>query len=411
MDRDHLKEPFSSSLTHGTSLSYEQTGSTWRHYIKRHVRSPLEFSWAQIKYYVLPVEMVFFLYVYMVYFQFQIYQQYYYQQTARNTLNLTSNFSECLNQTDIENMSDNETFANIQDTSKYIMMLTSIVSQIPSIPATIVVGGFADKFGRKPIMFMLFVGQVVQSIVCLMVIYFNLNMYLFLLGAVINGCTGGFGAALVAGYSYIADITPKRWLTVRSGLLEVFIFAGSTSGLASSNSWLGSNGCDFHPPSWLLIAVPVVGILYVAIIPESLTDERRQELALRPKKGLQAWITGIKIYFLPTYLGVKKYWKLLAATVCTGLSIINQLGFVQINTYFLENKPLEWSLERISLYSTTSSVVYCFSLIVLLPLMVILRFPDPLMTLIGVVFAGGVAVFFGFVEHSWPFWIVFIGEI
>ena len=406
MDRDRLKKPFSSSPIHDNSLSFE----SWQHYIKRRMRSPLELSWSEVKYYVLPVEFVLFLYIFMAYFQFQIYQQYYYQQTARNTLNLTSNFS-CLNQTDIVDLSDNETFATIQDTSKYIMMVTSLVSQIPSIPATILVGGFADKFGRKPIMFLLFAGELVQSIVCLVVIYFNLNMYVFLLGSVINGFTGGFGAAVVAGYAYIADITPKRWLTIRSGLLQLFIFAGSASSAASSNSWLGSNGCDFHPPSWLLVAVPVVGILYVAIIPESLTDERRQELALRPKKGLQAWITGIKIYFLPTYLGVKKYWKLLAATACMGLAIINEIGSVEINTYFLENKPLEWSLERISLYSTISSVVHAVSLLVLLPLLVLLRFPDPLITLIGVIFAGSVAIFFGFIKHSLPFWIVFIGEI
>ena len=410
MDRDRLKEPFPSSPIHDNSLSFENT-SSWLHYIKRRMRSPLELSWSEIKYYVLPVEIVLFLYIYLAYFHFQIGQQYYYQQTARNTLNLTSNFSECLNQTDIENMSDNETFANIQDTSKYIMMVSSLVAQIPSIPATILIGGFADKFGRKPIMFLLFAGQVVQSIVGLVVICFNLNMYFFLLGAVINGCTGGFGAALVAGYSYVADITPKRWLTIRSGMLQLFIFAGSASSAASSNSWLGSNGCDFRPPSWLLVGVPVIGILYVAIIPESLTDERRQELALRPKKGLQAWITGIKIYFLPTYLGVKKYWRLLVATLCMSLAIINGIGFVQISTYYFENKPLEWSLDRISLYSTTSSVVHGLSLLVLLPLMVILRFPDPLISLIGVIFAGGVAVFFGFIKHSWPFWLVFIGAI
>ena len=42
--------------------------------------------------------------------------------------------------------------------------------------------------------------------------------------------------------------------------------------------------------------------------------------------------------------------------------------------------------------------------------MVILRFPDALISLIGVLVASGTVTMYGFVEHSWPFWIIFIGK-
>ena len=35
---------------------------------------------------------------------------------------------------------------------------------------------------------------------------------------------------------------------------------------------------------------------------------------MKTKRGLQAWITGLKIYFWPPFLGVSKYWKVLVAT-------------------------------------------------------------------------------------------------
>ena len=367
-------------------------------------------SWPKIKYYVIPVEIVVFLYMYSAYFHTQIYQQYYYQQSARNALNLSSNFSGCLNQSDIVAMSSNETFSTVQDRTNRLAMVTTIVSLVPSILVVIFIGGFADKFGRKPIMFFIFIGHIIQSIIGLIVTYFNLNMYLLLIGGFASAITGGFGAILVAAYSYIVDITPKRWLTIRMGLLELFLFVGVAASSASSNSWLGSNGCDFHPTMWLMIATAVLSILYVLILPESLTDEKRKELLIKPKKGIKAWITGMKIYLLPSFLGVRKYWKLLAATAVMSLAVINEVGSQQISTYFLQNKPLEWSLSRISLYSTTTTVTHCIVLLVVLPIMVILRFPDALISLIGVLVASGTVTMYGFVEHSWPFWIIFIGK-
>ena len=92
------------------------------------------------------------------------------------------------------------------------------------------------------------------------------------------------------------------------------------------------------------------------------------------------------------------------------LCIVNEVGIQQIRTYFLQNKPLEWPLSRISLYNTIILLGHCVTLMLVLPIMVILRFPDPLISLIGVIVASGTVTIYGFAEHSWPFWIIFIGK-
>ena len=367
-------------------------------------------SLSKIKYVFIPVEIAVFLYMYSAYFHSEIYQQYFYQQSAHNVLNLSSNFSGCLNQSDIVEMSSNETFAVIQDETNHLALVTSIVSLVPSILVVIVIGGFIDKFGRKPVMLFIFTGHIVQAVVGILVTYFNLNMYLLLIGGFASAITGGFGAVLVAAYAYIADITPKRWLTIRMGFLQLFLFGGAAASSASSDSWLGSNGCDFHPTMWLMIALAVLSLFYILILPESLTDERRNELLIKPKRGIKAWIVGLKIYLLPTFLTVRKYWKLLSATAVISLAVLNETGAQQIMTYFLQNKPLEWSLQRISLYNTIITVTHCVTLLLVLPIMVILRFPDPLISLIGVLVASGMITIYGFAKHSWPFWIICIGK-
>ena len=307
-------------------------------------------------------------------------------------------------------MSDKATFSLIQQNTDHLNLITSVASQAPSVLVLVMLGGFADKFGRKSIMFVMFIGLLIQSINGVVVVYYQLNMYLFLIGRVAYGITGGFGAALIAGYSYVADITSKRWLTIRIGLVQLAIFAGTAASGAASNSWLGSNGCDFHPPMWLMIVTSVISILYVVILPESLTEERKKELQMKPKGGLQAWVTGFKIYFWPPYLGFSNYWKVLVATVAMGLVVLNEIGSGQIMTYFLENKPLEWSLELISMLSMTTSIFHCFALLVVLPILVLIGFNDVLISLIGVVITCGAVISFGFIQHSWPVWLIFISE-
>ena len=367
-------------------------------------------SWSNLKYYFVPVELAVFLYMFAAFFNTGIFLQYYYQQTARNMLNLSSNFAGCLNQSDIVEMSSNETFSTIQDYTNHLSLSDTIVSVIPSILVVVLIGGFIDKFGRKPVMIFMFTGHIVQSIVGIIVIYFNLNIYLLLIGGFATASTGGFGAVLVAAYAYITDITPKRWLTVRMGIIEFMIFIGAAASSASSISWLGSNGCDFRPTTWLMMAIVVLSFLYILVLPESLTDERKKELLIKPKRGIKAWITGVKIYTLPSFLGIQKYWKLLVATAVISLAIVNEVGIQQIRTYFLQNKPLEWPLSRISLYNTIILLGHCLTLMLVLPIMVILRFPDPLISLIGVIVASGTVTIYGFAEHSWPFWIIFIGK-
>ena len=351
-----------------------------------------------------------FFYIYLSLFRFQLFQQYVYQQSARDRLNISSNFTGCFNQSKIVELSDNKTFAAIQDNAKHILMVNTIVSEVPAIFVNMVLGGFADKYGRKPLLFFILTSQLIKTVVELVVVYFNLNMYFFTVGNVTSGLTGGFAALFLAAYAYIADITPKRWLTIRSGFLQVFVYVGKAVSAATSNSWLDSNGCDVIPPLWLLLVLGSVAVIYSLVIPESLSDKRRKELALIPKKGIQAWIAGVKIYFKPYFLGLKRYWKLLVATAVFMLTVINEIGFTQILTYFLQNKPLEWHLDIISIYGTVVSVTHGVVLLIVLPLLVLIGLPDALIVFIGVVFTGGAAVFFGFAEQSWPVWLVIIGK-
>ena len=108
-------------------------------------------------------------------------------------------------------------------------------------------GGFSDKFGRKIIMFVIIIHRPVYSVNGLVVVYFELNMYLFLIGEVTNGLTGGFGAALIAGYLNAADITPKCWRTICIGFVQVAIFAAAASSgapLAADNYVSGLTSGD-----------------------------------------------------------------------------------------------------------------------------------------------------------------------
>lgn len=422
MEEDHLETgdtaeaPATSTLPDDNSHGHSGTSAStvlsdsgkWDKYLPLDATDPRGcWNWAQLKYFLIPMELAVFLYMFTTYFHFQIYQQYFLQQSARNALNLSSNYSGCLNQTGISEMSSNETFFSIQSNANHVLMITTVVAQAPSLFVFFLLGALSDRFGRKVVMYIVFAGQCVSSVIGLLIVYFNLNMYFFLLSGFASGITGGFGAILLTGFSYIADITPEHWLTVRSGFLQVAIFVGTAASSGSSNSWLGSNGCDFLPPVWLLVAVTVVGFLYVVITPESLTREKRATL---PKRGVGFILMGIKIFFWPRHLGRSRLWRLWLVLVVMSIAVINEVGNVEILTYFLENKPLKWPLGRISLYTVVISVTHCLALVVVVPLLVFLKLPDPLISLIGVTVACGVSTIFGFAESYWPYSIIFAGK-
>ena len=89
---------------------------------------------------------------------------------------------------------------------------------IPSLIVAPFWGPWTDKTGRrKPALIAPAIGTLLQTIVVLMVMYFEWPLYVLFVGSAISGFSGFLTTLMLACMSYIADTTEKTGVAFRIG--------------------------------------------------------------------------------------------------------------------------------------------------------------------------------------------------
>ncbi len=365
-------------------------------------------SWWRIySFFFFPVEWVTFLFLFGVYFQMQIYQQYYFQRVFEGIISNWTNVSQlnysidnmCLNQDKIVNLTSPESFVKGQKEINNFSMMTTIAYLLPSILVSPLIGTLSDQIGRKPAMVFVFIGQLISAVLGPFIVYFKLSMFYFFIGSVATGLCGGFGIVMSSSFAYVTDITPREWLTVRMAFLEASIFVATAISSASADTWIQKTNCTFKPQVWVVIATTLLGIVFSLMIPESLPKKQQIKRISEFKSGFNRLCHGFKLFFCPSYIGIN-LWKVWIIVLITVLGMINETGSSEISSYFLHNKPLQWNYSEIGLYLAVSSVSHLLALVVILPILVLLKFSDSLICLIGVLVSCGMCIFIALLDTT-----------
>ena len=67
--------------------------------------------------------------------------------------------------------------------------------------------------------------------------------------------------------------------------------------------------------------------------------------------------------------------------------------------------PLEWPHSLVGIYGAVNSAVHGVTLVLLLPVLMIAHFPDPLIGLVGVFFAGVASIAIANVKNTWEMFL------
>ncbi len=359
-----------------------------------------------------PIEVIVFLFMFGVYFQMQVYQQYYFKRVFEDVISNWTNVSQlnysvndmCLDQDLVVNLTSPDAFVEGQRKLNTFSMLNTISYLLPSILVSPFIGTVSDQIGRKPAIFFVFVGQLIAAVVGPIIVYLKLNMLLFFIGSFSTGLFGGFGMILSSSFAYVTDVTPKKWLTVRMAVLEASIFVATAVSSASAGTWIQQTNCSFKPQVWLILATVACGMFYALIIPESLPKDQLIKKVSDYKCDVSRLTRGFKLFFGPSYigLGLFKVWIIVGVTV---VAMINETGSSEISSYFLHNKPLQWNYDLIGIYMAVSSVSHLIGLVIILPILVLLRVPDSVISMVGVVVSCGMFVYIAVLENTWEMFI------
>ena len=356
---------------------------------------------------VITIEPVVFLYMLAVYLNSALTSQYYDWRFGKLALMNTSfpsaqNLSFCINSSELDLYGGNGTADGVQTSSRHLLIFTGLAHALPSIFTALLLGPFSDHYGRKFIIYFVTVGAILQGLMSISVIHFELDIYFFILISAVSGITGGYASILTATMAYIADISSQRWRTFRIGLVESMVFFSGAVGQGISGYWLAELNCSYTPPLWLFTACNAVVILYTLIfLPESITYKERKRMASRTSccknlvQGLRMYLCGLKY----------STWRLWAALIAVSAVVANLTGSQAISPLFFQSSPLEWNPREIGAYKAINMATHGVVLVLLLPVFVGIKFPDALIAIVGLTFSAGVNIFTGFVSQLWQMFV------
>ena len=268
--------------------------------------------------------------------------------------------------------------------SDHLATYGMIVSIVPSVIVTIMLGSLMDRFGRKIGMIFPAVGAALQAIISIYIVQYNLNPNYFLIGNFINGIFGSFYSILAASFSYIADVSSPRWRSLRVGMVEAGLAFGGALGQFFVGFWFNRIDCDFIPPLYFVTSCSAFIVVYAAFcIPESRTYEERKSLQAKNSKGLKAYIESFKLY--GGRLSLRATWKLYVATIAMNVLAVNIFGDVLVSTYILKAIPFKFSAFQIGIYQSVRSVSQGMANLILMGILVSLKIGDAWIILLSIV--------------------------
>lgn len=369
-------------------------------------------DWKGLRYKIFPLEVLFLLFNFVVLYHPQIYSQLFFQRLAQDALALandtTTTVSFCLNQTYIVNRTNNATFEKVQTGANHFNMYNEVISLSAGSLMALLYGPLSDIVGRKPIFFVLFIAILLAGLLQLVVVVFKLNLYYNLLCMAVYGLGGGYATMTGVAFAAASDVTPKRWLAARMGILESCISFGTVMSFLIGYNWLQSDNCDFVPPVLLIIGISIFCLIYLAFFPEPMNKEKvRNDYGADENRGFIKLLNGVKIFFIPSFVGFSNWWRVWLLCIVISLESLCEIGSGEIINYFLYNKPLEWSYRFISYYGAYFNVLNALSLLILCPILIALKFRKHYIIFIPIFTAVICNVLTGFVKKTWE---MFVGE-
>lgn len=367
---------------------------------------------------VLTVEPVVFLHMFGMYLSLPLFQQYYLNRYSLDALENTSypyfNKSHCINKSEVEFYTTAEYVEHhnhsvyateVLNNSTLLYVCRSLAAQVLSIIVTLVLGPLSDRYGRKLVIVYVSVGEVLQGLLGVAIVYFDLDLHWFILCGAVEGLFGGVSAILMAAFSYAADISSGKWRTVRIGLAKSMLYLAGIVARGLGELWFQKLNCNILFPLCLFVASNFAIIVYTLLfLPESLASEERRENNANKPQGLRQLARGASIFLCRAkeYCVWMLWLGLIPHVVMTMIfNAENSIGVF----YF---RAFNWTPTLIGINQATAMASHMISLMVILPFLVQLKFPDPLISLIGATVNCVFNFFIGIAKHHYQ---LFISEL
>ena len=252
----------------------------------------------------------------------------------------------------------------------HLSLIIGLANNLPAFIPALFYGPISDRIGRKPMLLLIATAACIAGALSIAIVTLDLNLYYLPIVSFVVAIGGSVPGLITINYSYVADISSKKLLTLRIGILEAMIFIGNAIGIAISGQWLYHIGCSFVQSLWFYLACNMFIVFYVVFyLPESMSLVERQARVREGTGGIRVIIRGIKLIFVRDY----SRWRIWFGLSVTFMLYFLVVGVASIITLFLYSPPLKWDAGLITIFQSVAELCNGLILVVILPFLVILH--------------------------------------
>ena len=287
----------------------------------------------------------------------------------------------------------------VKSDSSHFVLYYNIIANILQAFSILLIGPLTDIYGRKLGFIIASSGAALEYGVLLIIMYFQTPLYVGLIGAVVNGITGGFGMTFLAAFTYAADISSHKTRTLRIGLATAAYYVAGAVGDYAGGMWLNRNHCTFEPILWCGIAICLAAIVYTIVgFPETRpTKELHHTSQSRTNRCFNCSavcvITLIKEYVIKFWKGLMIFFRCKLNTVELWFALLTQIVYI-LNTegpsdfvvIFYKAYPLHWNPATIGNLVSLSFALQGVVIFLVFPFVtVVLKLADSLIAFFGII--------------------------
>ena len=368
-------------------------------------RNPISFFLAFRRLRILTVEPTMFFYMFGMYVFIFFHTQYIYnmfgREQFRDVLNFTGRFNFCITGHTAKEQLDpvvNGSSHYIKAQTSYLSIYVNVAGQLPGIVAALFFGTASDRIGRKPFLVAMGVCSTLAATLLLVFVHYELTPYTLIVVSSVYAIGGGMPSMITLTNAYIADVSSKRWLAVRLGIVEAMFFGGGMISVLIVGEWLRYTNCQYlQGPPILYLACNLIMVMYTLVyLPESLPREERYKRNKR-RSAVKQLVRGMKIF--TTFRGYSR-WRLWFGLIVVGAAYFVTLGSTKINQVYL-TASLGWEPDRLGQWTATIQAAHVIVLMILLPILIRLKVPSELLSTTGLLFASVTFIALGILTKTW----------
>ncbi|XP_032222642.1 proton-coupled folate transporter [Nematostella vectensis] len=196
-------------------------------------------------------------------------------------------------------------------------------------------GSYTDRRGRKPGLIAPLVGAILETLVLLLVLYFELPVYVLIAGGLVNGLTGNEATMTMATTCYVTDTTEGKQKSFRLSILQGVFFISATLSQLTSGLWIDYLG--FKITTWFLLSLLIIPLIYVIFfVEESRVGIRNRESCFFSLGNIKP---VIQVFTKTRKIGRGNFLLIIA---CYGVVFLSTVGTFSVFALFVMRTPLCW---------------------------------------------------------------------